>query len=299
MRGYVGVTDGHWARFLRTINASEVNFWLPNPDTGFAALKPGEPFMFKTHYPDNRIVGGGFFEHFARLRISEAWDFMGEGNGCPDLATMVHLVSRYRRGTSDPDPYIGCVFLNEVTFFDDANCQPGPSSMAKNIVRGKGYPLDGSESEIERVVAMLLAGHSIPSLGPTRGAPRLVTQRLGQGGFKAVMLDVYEQRCAITGHKIRPTLEAAHIKSVAAGGEHRVDNGLLLRADVHKMFDTGYITVDPGLRLRVSPRLHTEFGNGDEFYAREGETIRVPRRTDFRPNREFLEWHADEVFKAS
>jgi putative restriction endonuclease len=93
---------------------------------------------------------------------------------------------------------------------------------------------------------------------------------------------------------------AAHIKSVAAGGEHRVDNGLLLRAEVHKMFDTGYITVDPGLRLRVSPRLRTEFGNGDEFYyAREGETIRVPRRTDFSPNRQFLEWHADEVFKAS
>lgn len=133
----------------------------------------------------------------------------------------------------------------------------------------------------------------------TRAVIRPRTPRLGQGGFKALMLDVYEQRCAITGHRIRPTLEAAHIKAVAAGGEHRADNGLLLRADVHKMFDTGYLSVDRDLKLRVSPLLREEFGNGDEFYARAGEPIRLPRRREARPNPQFLEWHGDVVFKAS
>jgi putative restriction endonuclease len=98
MRGFIGVTDGDWARFLAAAGAREVNFWLPSADTGFRALRYGEPFLFKTHYPDNRIVGGGYFEHYAVLRASEAWEFMGIGNGCPDLMTMIERVRKYRRG---------------------------------------------------------------------------------------------------------------------------------------------------------------------------------------------------------
>ncbi len=98
---------------------------------------------------------------------------------------------------------------------------------------------------------------------------------------------------------IRPVLQAAHIRPVAAGGEHRIDNGLLLRSDVHTMFDRGYLGVDPHYRLRVSPRLRDEFGNGEHFYARVGEVITLPKRRADRPQREFLQWHMDQVFRAS
>lgn len=64
MRGYTGVTDGDWDGFLAAMGATEVNSWLPSPDIGFRALRYGEPLLFKAHYPDNRIVGDGFFEHF-------------------------------------------------------------------------------------------------------------------------------------------------------------------------------------------------------------------------------------------
>jgi putative restriction endonuclease len=83
------------------------------------------------------------------------------------------------------------------------------------------------------------------------------------------------------------------------GGEHRIDNGLLLRSDVHTMYDRGYLAVDPKYRLLVSPRLRDEFGNGEQFYAQAGQPIAVPERPRDRPNREFLEWHLDEVFKAA
>jgi putative restriction endonuclease len=86
---------------------------------------------------------------------------------------------------------------------------------------------------------------------------------------------------------------------VAQGGEHQLDNGLLLRSDVHIMFDQGYLGVDPQYRLRVSPRLREEFGNGEHFYAKEGQVIELPARRADRPHREFLEWHLGEVFKAS
>lgn len=130
------------------------------------------------------------------------------------------------------------------------------------------------------------------------GNARLVRPRLGQGGFRASVLDAYDRRCAVTGHKITPTLQAAHIRPVSRGGQHRVDNGLLLRSDVHTMFDLGFLTVDATHALRVSPSLRHEFGNGEEFYAREGETVSLPTDRRLAPAAEFLEWHGDEVFRA-
>ena len=55
----------------------------------------------------------------------------------------------------------------------------------------------------------------------------------------------------------------------------------------------------PQHRLLVSPRLRDEFGNGERFYANVGQRIALPSRRADRPNREFLEWHIDEVYKAS
>jgi putative restriction endonuclease len=70
VRAYIGVTDGGWYRFLAARpELTEVNFWRPGGRHAFRALQPGEPFFFKTHYPHNRIVGGGFFSGAAtRLR---------------------------------------------------------------------------------------------------------------------------------------------------------------------------------------------------------------------------------------
>jgi putative restriction endonuclease len=89
------------------------------------------------------------------------------------------------------------------------------------------------------------------------------------------------------------------VRPVTRGGDHRLDNGLLLRSDVHTMFDEGYLGVDPRYRLMVSPRLREEFGNGGQFYAQAGKAIELPARRMDRPGREFLVWHLDEVFKAS
>ena len=73
------------------------------------------------------------------------------------------------------------------------------------------------------------------------GDPTLIRQRLGQGTFRVLVTDTYERRCAITRERTLPTLEAAHILPVGEGGRHRVDNGLLFRSDVHRLFDAGYL----------------------------------------------------------
>lgn len=108
----------------------------------------------------------------------------------------------------------------------------------------------------------------------------------------------YERRCAITGEKILPVLQAAHIRPVTAEGLHRVDNGLLFRSDVHTLFDTGYATVTPDYRFRVSRRLRDDFHNGEYYLTLDQREIWVPPRTTDRPDRAALEWHSDTVFRA-
>jgi len=309
MKVYVGITDMDWYRTLAAQpEIREVNFWKPGGEGGFRALSPGEPFLFKTHWPHNRIVGGGYFEGFARLPISSAWDFFGPGNGVADLDQMRLRVGQYRREgiRQGDDPIIGCVLLNEVTFFSEHETEPAPADFAKNIVQGKTYLAreSGALPLIDLLVNKLAiqvprppSDSEVPAIdGPVFGELREVRPRLGQGGFKALVHGAYRDQCSITGHKIRPTLQAAHILPVGKGGEHRLDNGLLLRSDVHTMFDRGYLGVDPEFKLRVSRRVRDEFGNGDEFYEREGSIITLPERLIERPNGEFLRWHMDSVF---
>lgn len=313
MRACVGVTDNSWAAFLRARpHINEVNFWQPSAASRFSMLQPGEPFLFKTHYPQSQLIGGGFFSGPAKLTLSEAWEFFGEGNGVASLADLRTAIGRYRRQPlrDDEDPQIGCVLLRNVFFAEDEFAVDGPPDFAKNIVRYKGYDLAvSSGSYVEQAFRELLRhgmvrsateiGDATSVAGPVFGEARLVLPRAGQQASRAIVTDAYQRHCAITGAKITPTLQAAHIRPVAEHGENRVDNGLLLRSDVHTLFDRGYLGLDGKYRLHVSPRLRGDFGNGNEFYDRQGEVIGVPERRPDRPNAEYVTWHMDTVFKAS
>lgn len=304
VKAYVGVTDGEWYRFLagRT-HLEEVNFWRPGGSRGFHALSPSEMFFFKTHRPDDRVVGGGVFDRFEALHVSDAWAIFGEANGAVSLERMRARIGHYRKQplSAGEDPVIGCVMVRGVQFFAPEDTADPPPDFAPNIVQGKSYDLaHGEAMDYFTDLGSRLwtaAGAGVWQLsGPTYGGSSLVPHRLGQGAFQAAVLNAYGARCALTGDRIRPVLQAAHIRPLPAGGQHRLDNGLLLRSDVHTLYDRGYLGVDPRHRLLVSPRLRHEFGNGEEFYARAGLPIAVPRRPVDRPAREFLEWHLDEVF---
>lgn len=311
MRAYVGVTDREWYHFLEARpELAEVNFWQPSGGREFRILAPGEPFFFKTHYPHNRVVGGGFFSSSARLTVSEAWELFGEANGVEDVEQMRTRIGRYRRApiSVGEDPVIGCLFVRDIRFFPADAAAEAPPRFARNIVQGKSYDLaDQSVAPYFGELLHLLLGAVVEvdfsepwhRPGPVFGDPRLAPYRLGQRAFQAVVLNAYHRRCAISGTHIPPVLQAAHIRPVTAGGEHRLDNGLLLRSDVHTLFDRGYVGVDPRYRLLVSPRLREDFGNGDQFYARAGQLIELPERRIDQPSREYLEWHLDEVFRAS
>lgn len=315
MRAVVGVTDNAWASYLRDRpHLSEANFWLPS-GMGFRAIEAGEPFLFKTHWPDNRIVGGGFLSGSTRLRVSEAWRFFGEGNGVATQDELRERIQHYRKDKrldgADPDPEIGCILLRNLFFADQELVIPGPPDFGKPIVTWKRYDLEASSgayvagafgamqhtARIDLAWASGDVSTSVP--GPIHGEPRLTVPRLGQQAFKGLVLTSYHRRCAITGGKISPTLQAAHIRPVAKEGQHRLDNGLLLRSDVHTLFDDGYLGIDHRHRLLVSRRLRDDFGNGKEFYDIAGQPIDVPDRRADRPSAESVDWHMDTIFKSA
>lgn len=304
MKIWVGVTDGDWFSYLRALAPDEVNFWQPSGSKQFKVLQPGEPFLFKLHSPQNYIVGGGFFVRHTILPCSLAWSAFGTNNGVSDLVAFRARIRRYRRDSeAAPDPAVGCSILTQPFFWSEEQWIPVPSDWARNIVQGKSY--DDAEPIGRALWQEVLARFALdPRLreikdeGPKYGAEYLARARLGQGAFRVLVTDAYQKRCAISGERTLPVLQAAHIQPYSAAGPHRVSNGLLLRSDLHILFDRGYVTVTPELRVEVSKRIREEFENGREYYAYHGKTLAVlPRESAERPAAEFLRWHNENCFE--
>lgn len=271
-------------------------------------MQAGEPFLFKLHAPNNYIVGGGLFVRYSALPASLAWEAFGEKNGVTSLHELRQRIQRYRADEIGVDPIVGCNVLAEPFFLERDRWIPVPSTFAKNIVSGKSYDTNALEGEalwrtvrdaisISDRVAQPLAEY-VAIDDPRFGEAYLTRGRIGQGAFRVLVTDAYQRRCAVTGERTLPLLEAAHIRPYALSGPHRVDNGILLRSDLHKLFDLGYVTVTPQLRLEVSRRLKAEWENGREYYAYHGSELQIrPADPNCLPSREYLAWHNQERFK--
>ncbi|HML87750.1 MAG TPA: HNH endonuclease [Methylomusa anaerophila] len=307
MQMYVGITDFDWFKILKQANCDEVNFWKPGGRTNFKALNEGNMFLFKLHSPQDYIVGGGFFLKFSILPASLAWEAFGIANGAKNLSELKDRVYKYKKTNrlSDPDPQIGCIILSMPFYLEERDWIPAPKDWNRNIVQGKTY--DDSEiyglALFEQIQEKLRNREFVPlvvkedELENRYGKGQLIKPRIGQGAFKVLITDAYQRRCAITGEKTLPVLEAAHIKPYSLEGPHAINNGLLLRRDFHTLFDRGYITVDKSLTVEVSHRIKEDFGNGKEYYAHHGrKLIILPERRDQLPSPHYLEWHNKNVY---
>lgn len=119
---------------------------------------------------------------------------------------------------------------------------------------------------------------------------QLVALRQGQPRFRAGLLSAYNRRCAISGTAVEGVLEAAHIAPYKGQHTNLTANGLLLRADLHTLFDLNLITVEASTyRVRVSPALAQT-----DYASYEGVTISTPSTLDDQPLADQLQRHNDE-----
>lgn len=119
-----------------------------------------------------------------------------------------------------------------------------------------------SLSIVDSTRDVLLGGHS-------RTTARV---RRGQPAFRAHLMETYGSVCAFTGPAPGEALEAAHLYSYAATGKHHRDGGLLLRRDLHRLFDLGLIAVNPeSFRMSV----HQDLSQYADFYRLDGHPLAI------------------------
>jgi putative restriction endonuclease len=100
------------------------------------------------------------------------------------------------------------------------------------------------------------------------------------------------------GERTLPVLEAVHIKPYPLVKRHELPNGLLMRSDLHRLFDEAYLTVDPKDRsVLVSKRIREEFENGKDYYKLQGQVLRERNEIWAKASLENLEYHAHNVFR--
>lgn len=309
MKFWVGVTDNNWFNYLAARQFDEVNFWQPSAKPLFkdGGERFGMPFLFKLKKPYHHVAGGGFFVKNIKLPLALAWEFFGERNGASSLDELLELLAPHS-GTRSLTQEIGCTILANSFFLPPEKWLPDPPGWANSIVRGKGYNSDEPDGAVIWTAVQSSFLTQQPSVDNSDffesavrerfGEPVLVAPRLGQASFRALVTEAYDKRCAITGESTLAVLEAAHIVPYGKQGTHEVRNGLLLRADFHRLFDVGLVSVSPELRIKVSRKIRESWFNGKVYYRLNDQPLSVlPHRIADQPDRDFLDWHMRNCFQ--
>lgn len=298
---FIANTDNRWFDFLASEpNLTEVNFWWPG-EMAFRALQQGELLVFRLKSPRNKIGGYGIFHSHSLLPIQMAWDTFGRANGVPTYDALRNSIANFRTDSAvGPNTNIGCTVLVEPVFFPTEKWIELPASWSGSIQRGKLYSTDNSDGlELWNRLhdwPQLPLTAPIPGLSDKEeqaryGAPALIRPRLGQGAFRVAVTEAYGRQCAISDGKVLPALDAAHIRPYGEGGHHTESNGILLRKDIHSVFDAGYVTIDEKYHFSVSKKIKEVFNNGEEYLRLHGKVLRLPKRRSDWPDPLALRWH--------
>ena len=309
----VANTDERWFSHFRPSDqitkVDEVNFWRPTAQTEFRALSPGEPLFFRLKEPYSAIAGFGFFAISSLMSVQLAWEIFGDRNGDPTQADFERRIWEYRgqpgRGADAP---LRCLVLRDAVFLpqDQWLAWGLHEEWSPNIVAYKSYDLATGPGRSLDEILHVAHPAPVPDLQPTfepledderRRGEVIRSERLGQGTFRLRLLRAYDGQCAVTGEHAVPVLEAAHIQPYLGPASNHPQNGMVLRSDLHRLYDKGYVTVTPEQRLEVSSRLRDEFENGRHYYEMAGRRVHVPRDRRLVPSSQALEWHAQNVFR--
>jgi predicted restriction endonuclease len=164
---------------------------------------------------------------------------------------------------------------NKPVRFDDAAQQAALHSMFSRTQVDIAAPLVGIE-----------VAYDHRDTDERQRAVRAVVNRYGQPRFREDLLVAYNRSCAISGCTAVPVLEAAHIDPYLGAHTQHVTNGLLLRSDLHTLFDLHLITVTAGIRVAIAPELRAS-----EYSIFDQRELMMPVRPETRPDAAAVERH--------
>jgi putative restriction endonuclease len=285
----ISPTDIEWFKFLRTEGLnSEINFWTPTP-WNVSRLASGDKLYFMLKSPIRKIGGYGQFVEYKNMSVNDAWNKYGFKNGCTSKQELIDRLDKYKASNSSDersvtDSEIGCIVLTNAVYFDDdkfLDLDNYEIDFSRFIVKIKYYnendPLEIVTQSSVREFELL------PTTLEKLKKSRLVTERKGQGNFRAIITTAYSNKCCISNETTPELLEAAHIQPYFDENSNHVKNGLLLRVDLHKLYDNGLLYIDETFKIHISPEVKSEY-----YQKLNGAAIRLPDNNNLHPSIEAL-----------
>lgn len=245
------------------VNTAE-RFYL---SSGFRTMQPGDLVWVYAGLPTQAAVGLGRASDVYYAEVEATW--------------FVHLV--WDRAV--------CAALQQ---------HPIPRSEFGDLIR---KPARRASPKAARVLTAWLKRHQLQSrlkpddteeiLDPEDARVRMMKQivmRQGQGGFRDDLLAAYGSRCAVSGCDVAAVLEAAHIRPYNGPKTNQVTNGILLRSDLHTLFDQHLLTIDDDYRIVLDPTVAR-----GPYRRWQGQQLRLPTSKSVRPSRALLKAHRNLI----
>ncbi|WP_256672835.1 HNH endonuclease [Pseudomonas sp. v388] len=265
-------------RKLFHINASSLNNGIFKP----AALDSVWLFVTELKTADRT--------QYKDILIEDALYMEGQLKGRTDHLIEKHveygleLLLFYRK---KKDQHAGYGFTYEGRFFYRDHEGAGPTKFTMLRERATTLKLSDIEAELEN------QGEFDPDdvTDARKRTLASIVRRQGQGSFRKTLLKAYSGQCAVTGCDIEALLEAAHIVPYLGADTNVVANGLLLRADIHTLFDLGLLWVDPNsLLVKLAEALKRS-----EYSSLEQRPLLLPNALSDRPSTKALQSHLDTL----
>ena len=246
--------------------------------------------------PIRQIGGFGEFVEYKNLSAVQAWNEFGYRNGRASRQEFIDSIQDYidkNSGKFGGQPInintyeIGCIVLNNCEFWDD-NYFIDPANhnidFATQVVTIKYFDqYDPFKQEQDERDNFNLVNE------PRNEIQRTTNAREGQSEFKGKILRAYNNTCCITGETTPELLEAAHIQEYRNRSSNHVQNGLLLRVDIHRLYDNRLIFIDRNFVIHISNIVRS-----DQYKQYDGKAITLPSLISDRPSVDALEMRRNE-----
>ena len=287
----ISPTDKNWFDFLKVSGLnSNVNFWTPTP-WNIRQLNNPDRLYFMLKSPIRQIGGFGEFVEYRNMTTAQAWNQYGYRNGRASRQEFIGSIQDYIDKNStkfggqpiNVNTYeIGCIILDNCEFWDD-NLFIDPANynidFATQVVTIKYF---------DQYDPFLQARNYRDNFNlvnePRNDRQGTTNIREGQSEFKGKISRAYNNRCCITGEIIPELLEAAHIHEYRNRNSNHVQNGLLLRVDLHRLYDNRLIFIDHNFVIHVSNLVTSQL-----YRQYHGQTITLPNLVTDRPSINALE----------
>lgn len=258
---------------------------------------PGSLVLFLVEKDGEQIIcGGGFFLKHLNLDITSCWNEYGVLSGYMTLNDFLKRAKEFKADMNDP---LSCYIADGSFIFIRKNMVHVPDMFRINFEDRSRITIPSDEPFgmfIKKVCLERRKAQIDPSSCTWPGIYYVASVHKSAeqaSQYRTKLLSVYGFKCAVTGCTLMPALSVAHIKTIYDDRYLNLNNGVILRSDIHHLFSKGYLTFfydDDGL-VRVKISKNMKLNLDPEYSELDGKKITLPENKDYWPDKDYLKWH--------